>query len=452
MVLRNESSLGNASILLYKVIMNRSVLATGANASNNSMNFYGSNQSTMPLSSLYIAWLCISVIIFIPGVIANSMILAVVYKIEKLRIASNYLIGSLAVADLLMMTVMAGFVFSDVFLLDISANVNTFLWPSFDLFVGSASIISLAGVSFDRAIAVFNPLQYHETSHVNQAISIVKWTWFYSILTFILSMLRCVVKSKAYRFAVLYISYGLSFLLPFSVIVISYTLILSATIKNVKLSRSVEKAIVSAAFRLSDNASPKCSRVCRLRIQEIKIAGSFVIILVPFVACWGFFFGTHFYEDITENYSRSDLHEWFLITLPWVSSSINPLIYIISISSLRNGCKKLLCKSRYLARARESIATTLLSKRSSAIDGRLTHNHIERTSFLSKCGLPRAFTRTAKSNTEMERGCSERVDNLMSSPRDITLEHSNTQVHLVVKSPSSLNHTFNGPEVVSSTV
>ena len=432
--LKSIPNIGNASVRLYTTIANISALKAVANASSDSEFSYHYHQGSMPFTPLYIAWLCISAIIFVPGVVANCMILAVIYKVEKLRVGANYLIASLAIADLLMMAVMAGFVLSDVFLLDISANVNGFLWPSFDLFVGSASLISLSGVSFDRATAVFNPLQYYERSSVRQAASFVKWTWLYSLLSFILSMLRCVVKSKAYRLAVLYISYGLSFLLPFSVIVASYTFILSATVKSVQLSRSVEKAVIDAAYRLSGDTSLRRSRIHKLRIQELKIAASFIILVLPFVACWGFFFGTHLYEDITKTYKRSDLYEWFLITLPCVNSSINPLVYMLSISSLRNGCKKLLCRGRYLARARESLMTTMLSKRGSAVDRGVCQSQVEKKSLLPKFSLPRAFTRKAKQNMDKELSDPNRNEKVLGSFGEKPSETIGSPTDVVMKS------------------
>ena len=431
--LHNNSTLANVSSLLSRVIMNDSTLETGTNALNDSKSgyFYGPDS----MSLLYIAWLCIAAIIFVPGILANCMILAVILKIDKLRTASNHLICSLAIADLMMMIIMAGFVFSDIFMLDISASLNAFLWPSFDLFIGSASIISLAGVSVDRAIAVFKPLQYQEISNRKQAVTVVKFTWLYSIFAFILSMLRCVIEASAYRNAILYIFYVISFLLPFAIIIISYTFIVSATIKNVQLSRSTEKVAYNATFRLNGTSASKYARIRRLRIQEVKIAANFAIILLPFVTCWGFFFGTHFYEDVTKNYQRTDLYEWFLLTLPWMSSSINPLIYMLSISSLRNGCKKLMCKKRYLAQARESVITTLLSKRGSDVDEGACRSHAEKKSIFSKRSIAQKFARRSKSNREHAEDEFEMPDENVISPLNSNKVRQNkAPIHLVVKS------------------
>lgn len=389
----NSSFLVGMSSIIYKIARNESFIDDNQNKSGRLMVY---DNIPKQLSPLYIAWLCVAGVILIPGVFANCMILAALFKVEKLRIASNYLIGSLAVADLMMMLGMVGFVLSDLLRLDISPKVNKFLWPSIDLMVGSASISNLAGVSFDRAVAVFYPMQYHERCNVKQAFFTIKCIWAFSLLMFVLSMLRCVIDIEAYHLSILYIGYVCSFILPFAVIMISYGLILSATIKNVKLSRSIEKAVYNAALRMSNNATLKNERIHKLRIQELKIAGNFIVILLPFVATWGFFFGTHFYEDITKKYQRSELHEWFIVTLPWISSSINPLIYILSIASLRTGCKKLLCGGSYFARAKETIIVTMHSKRSSAVDKGICQVSSEKRSLLGRIGCFSNLPKLAK--------------------------------------------------------
>lgn len=342
---------------------------------------------SMPFSKLYIAWLCVAGILFIPGVLANGMIIYALIKIEKLRVPTNYLLASLAVADLMMMAVMAGFVFSDVFQVDIPHRVATYLWPSFDIFIGSASIMNLAAVSCDRALAAVRPLQYHDSLNVKQTFRAIRCIWGYSLVMFILSMLRCDIKTAGYRDGVLYTAYVGSFCLPCLVILVSYILILMSTIKNVKISRAIEKALYSAKWLTQGNQrgnaaekSVENKRTRRLRLQEIRITTNLMIILLPFTAGWGFYFGTHFYEGIVGQYQRNDLYEWFLTIIPWFNSSVNPLVYILFTTALRKGCMKLLCRKRYLSQARETLLTNLVSKRNSSVDRPANHPSGERSS------------------------------------------------------------------------
>eukprot|EP00794_Sanderia_malayensis_P009915 gene9915-10930_t len=321
----------------------------------------------MPFTSLYIAWLVVAGLLFIPGILANGMIIFAVFKFDKLRVPMNYLISSLAVADLLMMAAMVAIVFCDVYQVPLPAHINAFLLPSFDILISSASILNLAAVSFERALAVQRPLIYENNSHAPQTFRTIRCIWAYSFLMFTLSLLRCEIVSPLYLKGFIYTAYVCSFFLPCLVILISYAFILLCTINNVKMMRSIEKAVHHSAFLnsssvLNNNNVSKFKRQQRMRLQEFRIAMNIMVILLPFVVGWGFYFGTHVYELINEK-KRSDLYEWFLAVIPCFNSSINPLIYIFFSSSLRKCCKKLLCKNRYLKRAKETAATTPVSKR-----------------------------------------------------------------------------------------
>ena len=365
---------GVVAITLLKLIRNESKIDNG------SLDVAFELEEKTPFSTLYIAWLCVAAVIFIPGLLANGMIIFALFKVEKLRIASNYLIGSLAVADLMMMAIMVSFVLSDVFQVDIPF----YLFPSLDILVGSASIINLAGVSFDRATAVMRPFHYHDTINLRKTLLAIKCIWIYAFAIFILGMLRQVIASEAYHLTVLYIAYFFGFFVPCIVIVVSYALILYATVKNVKLSRSVAKAVYNAAANLNDESKTNFSRSRHLRIQEIKMAGNFMVILLPFLAGWSFFFCTSFHELVVGHYVRSSLYEWFLLVVPWVSSSINPVVYLLSTASLRKTCLKLICKGKPLARAKESIMTTLQSKRNSTAERRASQSSEAKAPFLER--------------------------------------------------------------------
>lgn len=372
---RNNSEMNITSLArdingtLLRLLTNQSILNVETNNNNNHTgNGTNLGQPTQPgFSTLYIAFLCISAIIFIPGILANGLILFALFKIEKLRVASNYLIGSLAFADLLMIAVMTTFVFFDVFLIKFPSSIARYVWPSFDGLIGSASILSLAAVSFDRATAVVWPLHYHEKINNRQTFIAIRCIWGYSLGVFVFGMLRGVIHSKVYRDAFLYCVYFFSYGMPCVVIIVSYSFILLATIQSVKISRSIERSVLNAA--LGDDEAQKRRRQRKLRLQEIKIASNLMIILLPFVAGWGFYFGTHFYESITGNRGRGNLYEFFLLILPWINSTVNPVVYLLSTAALRKGCLKLLCRRRYYARvARETVMTNLQSKRGSAIE------------------------------------------------------------------------------------
>ncbi len=377
----NNSSAVNQSAILNGLIGNFSSRFSDQDSFEDLYEWYDMALPA-PFTSLYISWLCVAGVLFFPGILGNGMIIFALFKIDKLRVPTNFLIASLAIADLLMMGVMASFVLCDVFQVEIPDHLAVYLWPSFDIFIGSASILNLSAVSFDRALAVQRPLRYQENLHLPQTFRAIRCIWGYSILMFILSMLRCDIDSPVYLKAFLYSAYAFSFGIPCLVIMVSYGCILVSTIKNVKMSRSIERAMHN--MPLNDDDSTKSKRKRRLRLQEIRIALNLMVILLPFVAGWGFYFGTHFYESVVNEYKKSDLYEWFLMVIPWFNSSVNPLIYILFTTSLRKGCMKLLCRERYLSQARETAATTFMSKRISTTERRTSQGSEEKSSFFDR--------------------------------------------------------------------
>ena len=387
---------------LFKLLTNQSILHNNTNSNHTGNGTNPGQPIQSGFSTLYIAFLCVSAIIFIPGILANGLILFALFKIEKLRVASNYLIGSLAFADLLMIAVMAAFVFSDVFHIKFPLSIASFLWPSFDGLIGSASILSLAAVSFDRATAVVWPLHYHEKINNRQTTIAIRCIWGYSVGVFVFGMLRCAIHSKVYRDAFLYCAYFFSYGMPCAVIIASYLFILLATIRSVKVSRSIERSVLHAT--MGDDEAQKRRRRRKLRLQEIKIASNLTIILLPFVAGWGFYFGTHFYESVTGSYKRSNLYEFFMILVPWINSTVNPLVYLMSTAALRKGCMKLLCRRRYYALvARETVMTNLQSKRCSAIEKIDLKGSIASEEKISFCGkLKKMMTRKPPQSFDIE--------------------------------------------------
>ena len=331
MQFNNSTSPGNTKVNMTQ--------ATGNHTAHYGMVMEG-------LHPLYIAlYVCASIII-LPGIAANGLIIAAVSKVRTLRNATNYLICSLAAADLLMMIVMVSFLCYDGLNLSLPVSMQIFLFPSMDIAIASASIMSLAAVSFDRALAVMKPLHYDRLFHRRRAMYIIIGIWSYVLLIFTISVLRCKFYSVAYQSTVLTIAYFVGFIIPCAIVLVSYALILCITLRIIKMSRQLEKSL--RVNNIYDENSKKQGKK-KLQLYEAKVAANLMLILVPFLVGWGFYFGTfwseHFNGDVIE---RSPLYEWFLLVLPWFISSINPIVYILMTKLLRQGCRKLIYK--YLKR------------------------------------------------------------------------------------------------------
>ena len=309
------------------------------------------------LHPLYVALYGFAAVLFLPGLVGNSLIIAAISKLRSLRTSTNYLIANLAVADLIMMLVMVLFLIYDAVNVSLPNSIHVCFFPSMDITVASASIMSLAAVSFDRGLAVLKPLHYERMFYRKRALHLIKAIWSYVVFIFICSMLRCKYTNKAYHQTVLVIAYIVGFVLPCVIVGIAYTIILFTTIRVIKISKRLQRSLSRAGSHGSNDRSHRRHRTKRLQLHEAKVAVNFMLILVPFLACWGFYFGTFWSEHFQDRYvNRSPLYEWFLLVIPWFISSINPIVYILFTKPLRQGCKRLI--RRYLQK-KDDTATSL---------------------------------------------------------------------------------------------
>eukprot|EP00794_Sanderia_malayensis_P018693 gene18693-20581_t len=314
------------------------------------------------VETLYTLMYVFAGLMILPGIFGNGLIVLLVTKQHKLKTPTNYLIVSLAIADLLMIVGMLVFLLMDRFpVQSIPLKVIVFLFPSIDILVGSASILSLAAVSLDRGIAVLRPLSYHNLINTARVKIVIFAIWAYSILLFIFSMLRIKIESQAYRMSVLFAAMVGSFVIPCFLIMTSYFGILLSTVHSIRITKALEKAISMATSKGEETLTDKATRKRRMRSRELRLAMNIMIILIPFVVGWGFYFGTHWYEMVNRDTKRSNVYEFCMIIIPWLNSSINPVIYVCLTKSLRKGCRRLLCKRRDPLRRESSLTTAIFS-------------------------------------------------------------------------------------------
>lgn len=333
----NLSSLANLALNISSYLGNASANETHSTSNDTNGDFMMGKEGMHPL---YIALYVFAALLILPGLIGNGLIIASVSKLRTLRSATNYLICSLAAADVIMMFVMVAFLIYDGCRLTLPDNIQFFLFPSLDIAVASASIMSLAAVSFDRGLAVLKPLHYDRLFNRRRALYIIKGIWGYVTFIFILSVLRCKFTGKAYQYTILTIAYFVGFIIPCGIVTISYTIILCTTVRILKMSRQMERSL---RMNNIEGDKPKKQGKKKLQLHEAKVAVNLMLILVPFMVGWGFYFGTfwseHFNGDVLV---RSALYEWFLLVIPWFISSINPIVYILFTKMLRQGCRKMI--------------------------------------------------------------------------------------------------------------
>ncbi|MEE6514005.1 hypothetical protein FKM82_021916, partial [Ascaphus truei] len=115
------------------------------------------------------------------GIVGNIMVILSVVTNKQLRIATNYLIVNLAIADLLLSTTVLPFS-ATLEIVDywVFGRIFCDVWAAMDVLCCTASIFSLCAISIDRYIGVRYSLQYPTIVTRRRAILALLCVWIVS--------------------------------------------------------------------------------------------------------------------------------------------------------------------------------------------------------------------------------------------------------------------------------
>jgi hypothetical protein len=132
------------------------------------------------ITKCIIAILCI--IVFILSVVGNALVISVIIRYKRLKNATNYILLSLAIADLTVtFFVMLPATIQDIFLIWIFNDFFCKFYISLDITCCTASILHLLLVSIDRYIAIFSPLTYQNLIRKWHVFGMVLIVWTISL-------------------------------------------------------------------------------------------------------------------------------------------------------------------------------------------------------------------------------------------------------------------------------
>lgn len=116
-------------------------------------------------------------------ILGNVLVLMAVFVNSHLRSTTNYFIVNLAIADVLLGTLVLPFSAS-IEIVDYWAFGQTFcdIWAATDVLCCTASILSLCVISIDRYIGVTKPLQHSSIMTEKRAVYIIVGVWVMSVI------------------------------------------------------------------------------------------------------------------------------------------------------------------------------------------------------------------------------------------------------------------------------
>lgn len=367
---------------------------------NHSLDYFSSNFTDIPSNSTVARWtestllgLQISVsvvlaIVTLATMLSNAFVIATIFLTRKLHTPANFLIGSLAVTDMLVsilvMPISIVYTVSKTWSL---GQIVCDIWLSSDITFCTASILHLCVIALDRYWAITDALEYSKRRTMRRAAVMVAVVWVISISISMPPLFwrqakaheeltECMVNTDQISYT-LYSTFG-AFYVPTVLLIILYGRIYVAARSRIFKTPSYSgKRFTTAQLIQTSAGSSLCSlnsasnqeshlqsggeggsplfvnsvkvkladnmlerkRLCAAR--ERKATKTLGIILGAFIICWlPFFVVTLVWAICKECFDPLlfDVFTW----LGYLNSLINPVIYTVFNDEFKQAFQKLI--------------------------------------------------------------------------------------------------------------
>jgi len=267
-------------------------------------------------------------------IIINSFVLLLVYKRKALRTVTNFILCSLAVSDL----------FTGLFSLpnyiacNMTWNVKVCLMALPLLQITSVStVLHLLMVTIDRYLAIIYSLRYHSLVTKRRATIFLAIIWTVSLFMGLIQLAWYItddlnvyerpesIKDKEIPYDIL--SIIVFFGIPLIAMIVTYSFIFFEVLRQ---SRNIKK-----------NSVPGCLENRHQTRHEWKAALMFAVMLTVFTVCWLPYFILRLQQDFGNNFIElSHVAEYILHMLRFLTSFINPCLYIFGKHDFRKALRK----------------------------------------------------------------------------------------------------------------
>ena len=254
-----------------------------------------------------VALITVNSIVGVFGTLGNLLVCVAVVINPRLRRSSNYLLFSLAIADLIVTMVCEPLVvaiFTKRTFQNVCAEKVERVYFMVSNFLGSSSVVHLSAISVDRLLAVVCPLR-HRVIMENcgwKFMLVVCWTLPMGFL-FLGKFLPAPISVKAFMNLAV-------FALCYVIVFVSYTVIVISLVKQRKRIGQI-------------NATPPDDANSR---REIRVAVTLAIVITVFTACWFPLFVVFSVANKPLVKTQGTAHMW-IRTLVLSNSAMNCLIY-----------------------------------------------------------------------------------------------------------------------------
>ncbi|XP_060939169.1 5-hydroxytryptamine receptor 1D [Limanda limanda] len=379
---------------------------------NSSLDYFTSNFTEIPnatsvppwseatLLGLQVSLSALLALVTLATVLSNAFVIATIFLTRKLHTPANFLIGSLAVTDMLVsilvMPISIVYTVSKTWAL---GQIVCDIWLSSDITFCTASILHLCVIALDRYWAITDALEYTKRRTMRRAAVMVGVVWVISISISMPPLFwrqskaheeltECMVNTDQISYT-LYSTFG-AFYIPTALLIILYGQIYVAARSRIfKTPSSSGKRFTTAQLIQTSAGSSLCSLNSAshqeahlhsdspggggggggspliMNMVKVKLADSVVerkrlcaarerkatktlgIILGAFIVCWlPFFVGTLVLAICKNCWFDPVLFDIFT-WLGYLNSLINPVIYTVFNDEFKQAFQKLMKFRRF---------------------------------------------------------------------------------------------------------
>ncbi|XP_068199395.1 trace amine-associated receptor 1-like [Antennarius striatus] len=282
------------------------------------------------VNTMYLFYIFIS-LLSVLIMCGNLLVIISIIYFRQLHTPTNYLILSLAVADLLVGVLVLPLSIVSLIICGHLQDVICKIRSCLDMILSLCSMLNLCSISVDRYYAVCQPLKYRTKVNIHVIMIMVLVSWTVPALSGITIAVLGVNKENHNKRCVLYrnVSVGfvaavVGFFLPGIIMSVVYLKILTEAQKQ---TRSIQN-ITCQLLRTESKMERKATKTLAI------IMGVFLICWSPFCFCYTIITATHFVipGPLIEAF------KW----LGWSNSMLNPFVYGFFYSWFRSAFRMII--------------------------------------------------------------------------------------------------------------
>ncbi|MBN3276111.1 ADA1A protein, partial [Polyodon spathula] len=303
------------------------------------------------------------------GILGNILVILSVVCHRHLQTVTHYFIVNLAVADLLLSSVVLPFSATfEILGRWVFGRIFCNIWAAVDVLCSTASIMSLCVISVDRYVGVSYPLRYPTIMTERRGLLVLLGLWALSITISIGPLFgwkepepedESVCKITEEPGYAIFSAFG-SFYVPLTIILVMYcrvyvvakreTRVLWSGVKTERAGCAVEE--VTLRIHRGNTVTPPSDEALKSRThfsirllkfsRQKKAAKTLGIVVGCFILCWLPFFIVLPIGSIFPAYRPSDTVFKITFWLGYFNSCINPIIYPCSSQEFKKAFQNVL--------------------------------------------------------------------------------------------------------------